>query len=214
MTKPKILIVDDDEVLSLALSLGLKKKNFCTQVLTDGLQCLDFLTKENFDLVLLDIMFPNISGENVLLNIRKHFSPIELPVIMVTSKEEPKDIIACLSKGANDYLIKPVHLDIASARINTQLELLKLNKDNIRKSELEAIKAMVVTYNHEINNPLAIALGHLEEFQIDPKPDTLERVHGALLRIGDITQKIREVTKEEDISFAHYSKGTKMIKVR
>jgi diguanylate cyclase (GGDEF)-like protein/PAS domain S-box-containing protein len=86
------------------------------------------------DIVLLDIEMPNISGIEALKTLREAFSPIELPVIMVTAKNQSEDIVKALDLGANDYLTKPVDFPVALARIATQLSH-KRAQESLRESE-------------------------------------------------------------------------------
>ena len=83
--------------------------------------CWTVLSRMGPDLVLLDIEMPIISGLDALKAIREVYSPIEMPVIMVTAKDQSEDMVKALSLGANDYLTKPIDFPVALARIGTQL---------------------------------------------------------------------------------------------
>src|SRR5712691_13561804 len=78
---------------------------------------------QQFDLVLLDIMMPGISGLDVLKSLRQRYSVTDLPVIMATAKDQSEDIVAALQLGANDYVTKPLDFPVVLARIQTQLSL-------------------------------------------------------------------------------------------
>jgi diguanylate cyclase (GGDEF)-like protein/PAS domain S-box-containing protein len=86
------------------------------------------------DLVLLDIEMPEISGLDALKTLRDHYSPGELPIIMVTAKTQSEDIVKALDLGANDYLTKPIDFPVAVARIGTQLST-KLAQEALKESE-------------------------------------------------------------------------------
>ena len=79
------------------------------------------IKQDGVDLVLLDIEMPEITGLDALRILRKVYSAAELPVIMVTAKNQSEDIITALDLGANDYLTKPIDFPVAVARISTQL---------------------------------------------------------------------------------------------
>ena len=83
--------------------------------------CRGCIKETEFDLVLLDIEMPGVSGLDALVAIRKTYSPIQLPVIMVTARSHSEDIVNGLELGANDYITKPVDFPVALARIHTQL---------------------------------------------------------------------------------------------
>lgn len=88
----------------------------CTSVL-DGLSALDMIEKENFDLILLDIMLPGASGYDIMEYIR----PLEIPVIFVTARHEVKDRVKGLKLGADDYLVKPFDVIELTARVEAVL---------------------------------------------------------------------------------------------
>ncbi len=87
-----------------------------------GVQALALIERETFDLVLLDMMMPDLSGLEVLARLRAKHSPGSLPVIMVTAKSQSEDVVDALKRGANDYITKPVDFSIALARVTTQLD--------------------------------------------------------------------------------------------
>src|SRR4030095_11608767 len=86
-------------------------------------QALAMIEAQPFDLVLLDIMMPGISGLDVLKAVRQRYAAADLPVIMVTAKDESDDIVAALQLGANDYVTKPLDFPVVLARTQTQLSL-------------------------------------------------------------------------------------------
>jgi diguanylate cyclase (GGDEF)-like protein len=87
----------------------------------NGFTALDLLARQEFDLVLLDVMMPDLDGIEVLKRIRVRHSPDALPVIMVTAKAATTDIVGALEHGANDYITKPIEFSVAFARVKTQL---------------------------------------------------------------------------------------------
>ena len=157
---------------------------------------------------------PKMDGMDVLKSIREQYSPMEAPVIMLSANEDTEKIVECLNNGASDYLTKPANIDIAVARINTQQELINSHMGKIKKKQLETINSMVTTFNHEINNPLTIALGTLRRdfSKIDEK--RVRVAVDALERIAMIVKKIERVTKSDDVEEETYIAGTKMIKIK
>ncbi|WP_290732601.1 response regulator [Halobacteriovorax sp. JY17] len=211
-----ILIVDDDEITSKLIEKRLKKRGFHTSIVNGGVDCLHLLKQSPhyFDLILLDIMMPDMTGLEVMEEIRKSFSQVELPIIMTTSMSETSDIVSALKLGANDYVMKPINMEILEARMKTHLSIKEMNIENMKKSELETANAMIVTYHHEINNPLAIALGYIEKCEMTGSLEGLDKVHVALDRIADIVEKIKHVSQETSISKEDYANDQKMIKLK
>ena len=87
----------------------------------DGAQALEVLEGHTPDLVLLDIVMPRTTGLELLSTLRQRFSPAELPVIMMSAKDQSTDVVAALGEGANDYITKPLDLPIVLARVRAQL---------------------------------------------------------------------------------------------
>ncbi|MEQ1666464.1 MAG: response regulator [Bdellovibrionales bacterium] len=209
-----ILIVDDSEFdRNLLVNALTKKGDFQTLEAINGDQCLQMLTTHKIDLVLMDIMMPGTFGTEVLMKIRKKFNAIELPIIMVTSKADASDVIGCLQSGANDYITKPVTFDVAVSRISTHLKLAEVSQEMSRLKEMAALDAMITTYNHEINTPLAIAISYISAPLLKDEA-SVDNLKSALWRIADIVKKIRAVTEQKEAEYELYAGFRKMIKVK
>ncbi len=116
-----ILVVDDNELNRDALSCLLRLQQYHVDVAHDGEQALAALASRAFDLVLLDVEMPGLSGLEVLTRIRTTRNHTDLPVIMVTARTHGPDIVEAFRLGANDYLTKPIDCPVALARIGTHL---------------------------------------------------------------------------------------------
>lgn len=123
-----ILIVDDEQINQQVLANLLSINNYAFTQIYCGKDALDLIDgDEKFDLVLLDVMMPKMSGYEVCKKIREKYLPSELPVIMLTAKNEISDLVEGLSCGANDYIAKPFIKDELLTRMKTHLNLLKIN---------------------------------------------------------------------------------------
>jgi diguanylate cyclase (GGDEF)-like protein/PAS domain S-box-containing protein len=130
----RLLIVDDNELNRDMLARRLERKGF-EVVLADGArELMQRLKETTIDIVLLDIEMPEISGLEALKTLRETYSQIELPVIMVTAKNQSEDIVKALDLGANDYVTKPIDFAVTLARIGTQLSH-KRAQEALRESE-------------------------------------------------------------------------------
>jgi DNA-binding response OmpR family regulator len=117
----RLLVVDDNEMNRDMLARRLERKGYVVGVAEGAQQLLQRTKQDGTDLVLLDVEMPDVSGLEALKTLREAYSPIELPIIMVTAKNQSEDIVKALGLGANDYLTKPVDFPVALARIATQL---------------------------------------------------------------------------------------------
>lgn len=120
-TRPRLLIVDDISDNRTILTRRFQRRGFEVVEADSGLKAIELLAREEFDLVLLDVMMPGIDGIETLKRIRSEKSASALPVIMVTAKSESENIVDALELGANDYVTKPVDFAVALARVNTQI---------------------------------------------------------------------------------------------
>lgn len=125
----KILLVDDNPKYLEDVLPFYGYDIVCAQ---DGVQALNLLEKEDqiFDLVLLDVMMPNMNGWDTLKLIRRNPKTEDLPVIMVTAVNEDQKMVSGLKIGADDYIVKPFILPNLLARIEAVLRRVKRNKDN------------------------------------------------------------------------------------
>lgn len=189
----KILLVDDDQDIADFLQSNLNLRGFTVTHLLSGVGCLKYLEANVVDLILLDCNMPDMSGLEVLTNLREIYPTSRLPVIMVTSLSETQNIVEALEKGCNDYITKPVNLETVIARIRTQISIKRMHDENLEKNKLEALNEVITTLNHEINNPLFIALNHLRKAHRRADYTQLEKVDDALVRITNIVKQISEL---------------------
>jgi putative two-component system response regulator len=134
-----LLVVGDNEMNRDILSRRLSRHGHTVVAAENGQKALELIEQQSFDVILLDIMMPGISGIEVLKIIRQSYSPSELPVVMATAKGDSEDVVTALKLGANDYVIKPLDFPIVLARVQTQLETACRHKTlKERTSELEA----------------------------------------------------------------------------
>ncbi|HRX49334.1 MAG TPA: 7TM-DISM domain-containing protein [Spirochaetota bacterium] len=122
--RPSILVVEDDTVSMKILFDYLTLLKYNVYKAHDGTAALEKLRDKNhFDLILLDVMMPGLSGYDLLKRIRLDLTPEELPVILVTAKSQLDDINAGFKAGANDYIVKPFNMDELSRRVENMLRL-------------------------------------------------------------------------------------------
>lgn len=196
--RPKILLIDDD-IMSCKLVSKFFSELYEISYILDPCLALETLKQFQPELIILDIEMPVKNGIQVLKEIREAHSSIELPVIMLSASSDEQVIIDALELGANDYITKPIVPKVADARLHTQLNLKRFYKKSMQNQELEVIQSMVITYNHEINNPLTVALGNIMKIKKEHKDHpAILKAEEALLRIASITQKISELVDHCD----------------
>ncbi len=156
---PCVLIVDD-EASNIAILDRLFRDTYRTVTCTSGQTALDLLARETFDLVLLDIMMPLVSGLDVVKWMRQEPRTAELPVILISARMDENDIVEGLTIGANDYITKPFRLAELRARVRTQLTLKRLQDERRETiSELREAHEMKDRFlriaSHDLKGPLS-----------------------------------------------------------
>lgn len=121
-----VLVVDDNEVNRDLLARRLQRQGHLVTVAEDGLQALELMRSEPFDLVLLDIMMPQMNGYQVLENLKADEQLRYIPVIMISAVDDIDSIVRCIELGAEDYLSKPFNPVLLKARISACLEKKRL----------------------------------------------------------------------------------------
>ena len=111
----KILVVEDERDLNRIITKHLKKNNYSVDSCFDGQEALDFISYSEYDLIITDIMMPNVDGYEFIDKLRANKN--NTPVIMLTAKDTLEDKIVVLDSGADDYIVKPFEFDELLARI-------------------------------------------------------------------------------------------------
>lgn len=118
-TKPLIVIADDEALLADLLAQFLAKQGYRSVSAANGLEAVRLVREQNPDLVILDVMMPVMDGWEALKKIRERHG--EIPVLMLTAKDEVSDRVKGLKAGADDYVVKPFNLDEVAARVEALL---------------------------------------------------------------------------------------------
>lgn len=131
----RLLVVDDNAANLDLMRRRLEREGFAVETASDGYAALERIAAGEFDVALLDVLMPGMSGIEVLKTVRETYSSHRLPVIMVTSKHASENIVEALNMGANDYITKPVDFPVALARISTQLYLRRVTRELAEANE-------------------------------------------------------------------------------
>ncbi len=207
-----LLVVDDEPVIRQVLANHLAALGCRLIQASSGREALRLLEEETFDLVLLDIMMPKMSGYEVCRILRQKSSLEELPVIFLTAKNRVSDLVTGFASGANDYLTKPVAKNELLARVGAHLQLLDAHRrlerllaeraDRIeglgeKARELEAVNAelerFTYTVSHDLKSPLLTIRGFLGLLQKDVARGDAERVENDVRRIENAADTMQQL---------------------
>ncbi len=143
----RILLVEDQESLSEPLALLLERDGYETVIADDGQKALVEFAKGGFDLILLDLMLPVISGIDVCREVRKSSN---IPIIMLTAKDTEVDIVVGLELGADDYVTKPYRSSELLARIKAVVRRKLVEADNHTADELTVGRISMDVERHKV----------------------------------------------------------------
>ena len=138
----RILAVDDEPLILKGLRFSLEQDGYIVEEALDGQSALDMIQSTQYDLILLDVMLPVVSGTDVLRQMREF---TDTPVIMLTAKGDDMDRILGLEYGADDYMVKPFNILEVKARI----------KSVLRRTQIKTPASNVIQYKNLIIDPTA-----------------------------------------------------------
>jgi CheY-like chemotaxis protein len=118
----RVLLVDDDRQTRLKLTRDLEGGGFAVSQAAGGRAALDMLQSESFDLVLLDLLMPEVDGYGVLAEMKADEKTRDIPVVIISAVENRENVEKCMRLGAKDYLTKPVDAATLNASVSKSLE--------------------------------------------------------------------------------------------
>ncbi len=202
MTAAKVLVVDDQPVNVQLLKRALERDQIVVIPAYSGQDALDLVEREKPDLILLDVMMPDMDGIEVCQRIQQDGRHKNIPVIFITARSSKEGRLAGLGVGAVDYITKPIDLDETLARVHTQLRVVQVNREMIdlqRRLEearrAASIGAITQGIAHNLNNLLGVVLGYLDLIKSHAtKPDSVranaENLETAVQRIVGIIRQL------------------------
>ena len=138
MPKKKILVIEDDRDISELIAYNLEREGYEIACLYDGSQAIDFVHKRKPELIILDLMLPEVDGIEICRALKSDANTKHIPIVMLTAKSEEADVVVGLQMGADDYIPKPFSPKVLVARIKAmarrtaELQLSSVTAENLR----------------------------------------------------------------------------------
>ncbi len=169
MATPKILVVDDQPINVQLLKRKLEREGMIVATSYSGREALDMVKADKPDLILLDVMMPEMDGIEVCQRLQADSDTKTIPVIFITARTSKEGKIEGLGVGAVDYITKPIDLDETLARVQTQLRFVQINRElvdlqrRLGESRRSAtIGAVTQGIAHNLNNLLGVVIGYVD----------------------------------------------------
>ncbi|MEM7792582.1 MAG: hybrid sensor histidine kinase/response regulator [Verrucomicrobiota bacterium] len=212
--QPKILVVDDQPINIKLLQRKLERQGMEVFVAFNGRECLESVSATKPDLILLDIMMPEMDGIETCQHLKSNPETETIPIIFITAKASKEGKLEGLDAGAVDYITKPIDLDETLARVRTQLRLQEMFQENIQLQErlgearkAAAIGAITQGIAHNLNNLLGVVVGYLDLIKNGyDSPDMVKRSVGlmdhAINRMVMIIRQLGMIANNEQIEMS------------
>ena len=214
MSKPKILVVDDQPVNVQLLRRKLEREGMEVLSTSRGTEALQISLELMPDLILLDVMMPDMNGFEVCHRLKQSVATRSIPVIFITARTSKESKLEGLNVGAVDYITKPIDLDETVARVQTQLRFVTMNRELLvlqrRLSEARraaSVGAITQGISHNLNNLLGVVIGYLDLIKTYyDRPELVkknaEAVDQAINRIVGILRQLSTVAIKSRFSLA------------
>jgi DNA-binding response OmpR family regulator len=195
---PLVLLVEDQERTARGLGELLELEGFRVTVATDGPTGITLASDSPIDAVVLDVMLPGMSGFDVCRRLRALDRTRRVPIVMLTGLSDTPSKVQGLDIGADDYLVKPVPARELAARLRKLIAGRREHDSQVQLHRVQAIGEIAAAVAHEVNNPLAAALGTLDLtlMRHDIGPDVrrnLEATRQELWRIATVLSQLSDV---------------------
>jgi len=215
----RILVIDDLPENVFLLQDRLEHAGFLVITAYDGKSGIEKAIKELPDLILLDVMMPDITGIEVCKTLVSNEATQGIPIILVTAKSDAEDTKEGLEAGAFDYIKKPFNRVELLARVHSALKLSDANKLLLDAEKKNTFVATVVTANHKIKQPLTLlslssaALKRELSKEVISKEAILNRINYIDIAIKEINDVLNQLNAIRDPVLSNYTQDIKMIKV-
>jgi len=183
MAAPKIIVVDDQPINVQLLKRKLEREGMAVATAYSGREALDLIAADKPDLILLDVMMPDMDGIEVCQRLQAEEDTRSIPIIFITARTSKEGKLEGLGVGAVDYITKPIDLDETLARVQTQLRFVQINREVVdlqrrlgESRRAATIGAVTQGIAHNLNNLLGVVIGYVDLIKVyHDKPDLVKK---------------------------------------
>lgn len=184
--KTKILVIDDEKRMCDSIKVLLSNIGYEVDIALNGRTGIEKLQSTSYDLVITDLMMPELDGFAVMKYIRENCS--STLVIVITGYASVESAVRAIRSGAYDYILKPFDFEIIKISVERAWDKLKLEKELGKTRKLAQVAERALSLNTEMNNPLAIASGFAQLLQMrfeDSSDETVKRQISSIIKASE-----------------------------
>ncbi len=212
-----ILVVDDQPINIKLLQRKLEREGYEVLTAYNGIECLESVAMRKPDLILLDVMMPEMDGIETCAKLKENEDTEAIPIIFITAKSSKEGKLEGLGVGAVDYITKPIDLEETLARVKTQLRFQEINRENLdlqmrlaESRKTAAIGAITQGIAHNLNNLLGVVVGYLDLLKNGfDSPDMVKRsvslMDQAIQRMVNIIRQLSTIATNEKVQLLDVS---------
>lgn len=227
--KKKILLVDDSKSVLAKLQPAIEDLGYDVLACNVSREAMSLIHDTHPDCIIVDYEMPDLTGPDLCSLIKNNPETRHIPTIILTSKEEDEYLILALKKGADDFVTKSANIEILHAKIMSAIKTSDIQRELLEIRRLTTIKTLTVTYNHEINNALAIGHAWVQKLKTEILDNTagsdsalmeeaekkyepyFTKISESLNRIKNV---VKEITKSEKLQEEDYLLGRTLFKIK
>lgn len=215
MSEHKILVIDDSKVFLMYLKNILGKiPNVSVRTIQDSREALSAIIEFKPDIVLTDFEMPHLNGNEICQMLKANEVTSLIPIMMLTSTNTDDQLINAIECGADEFICKSSTKEVISIKIKSMIRYKKLMDADIKSKQIEAVKALIATSNHEFNNALCISNGFIRKLQKKSRSKDaitiIEKIQSMNDRMLAVVQKLENL---QNITLEGSHKEIKMLKL-
>lgn len=211
-----ILVVDDSKFFLKTISSFLGDKGFHVVSVGTAKEALRHLREMKIDVILCDYEMPEMNGPELCNYLKTDIRLKELPIIMLTAREDHHAFMVALQSGADDFISKTTFQEVLIPKIICMLRLKSIRSELLNLKEIEAVKTVLATFKHEFNNRLMIMSGNLMKVKSNAKDPELNKA--AFQKIEDgikfISETLEKISQVEFLEKDDYDSQEKIYRVK
>lgn len=210
----RIYLVDDSKAFTQVVSALLEEEGCKVKVFHSAESAIEVIFQDPPDIIVTDLEMPEISGVELIKTIREQQELSFIPILMLTSKDDPTTYVECIEQGADAFASKINIRQVLIAQIKALLRIAELKKDTIIVKQFHAVQNLIGTYKHEFGNIITILDGKLiklsKEFSDINDHETFKSLQQCVVRLTATLEKLNSLRNYQE---EKYSGKSNIVKI-